>query len=148
MIIVKTPSQYNVNYVFFNEKVDNKIIGGAEFSRVIYSNHELTFHGAYVSIDLVGTKYTSFENKNCISYDTANVHNNKIICFFKQLEIDILNKFDSTILKRYKLRDYLSNGILKLITDRSPTHYKIILKISGVWSTSQCCGLTFKLIYI
>jgi len=68
----------------------------------------------------------------------------EIIERVKQIEIDILNKFDLDKIPQYKIYDQLRNGNVKIIADKMEKCNNLLLKISGIWETDTEYGITYK----
>ena len=60
MNIVKTPEQYNENYVFLCEPIKNNVMNDSSFIRIIYSTPNVILNGIYISFTL--------NNINCDNY--------------------------------------------------------------------------------
>ena len=87
------------------------------------------------------------------TFDLKNPHNLTYIVTLCSIEEFILNQYKETknVTKScvYNIRNQLYSGSLK-ISAYASTHLvkddfiKLILKISGVWETDTCIGVTFK----
>jgi hypothetical protein len=89
-----------------------------------------------------------YYNKFKCSFNVSN--NKEIIDKLKVIEEDLLKKINIKNKEpQYKIYEQLKNGVLKLFNDIGNKNIcSFILKISGVWETSENYGLTYKFIKI
>tara|TARA_Y100000389_G_C17468912_1_gene528395 strand:+ start:7100 stop:7408 length:309 start_codon:yes stop_codon:yes gene_type:complete len=88
--------------------------------------------------------------KCCFDYDK----NLKTINKIKMIENTILDKihFDTKKNKILRIAEQLKQGFIKIINERNYDNYgkstnntkRILLKISGIWESSDSYGVTFK----
>jgi Zn-dependent M16 (insulinase) family peptidase len=146
MIIVKRINQYNENNIFFCEPIKNNIMNDGNFIRIMYSDNIFTLNGIYLLLNLnivICEKY--FNKFKC----TFNINSDKdVIDNIKTIEEQILKKYNiSNKIPQYKIYDQLKNGNIKLFNDiENKTNGTFILKIAGIWETSNNYGLTYKFI--
>ena len=78
-----------------------------------------------------------------------NTHS-ELIYNLKVIEENILKKLSfKNKQPQFKIFEQINNGTIKIFGDvQSKQHNLFILKISGVWETSQNYGLTYKFIKI
>lgn len=150
MFIVKNLQQYNENYIYFCEPIKNNIMQDGVFIRILYSTPIVTFNGIYFEISLYDTSFEKYYNKYKCNFNMSNLQNKELIEKIKTMEENILNKYSiSNKNPNYKIYDHIKNGNIKIFCDSVPKNNSIlILKISGLWETSNNYGLTYKFIYL
>ena len=160
MILAIDMKKYSLDNVFFNEQQKNSI-NDSNFIRFIYSSKIFSLHGiciscelSILSLDLLPNQYNKYK---CI-FSIA--ENNHIIQFIKELEYNLLKQVSShsyhmNKTPNYKLFEHFQNGEIRLIKNCSfdssslqsnkKNSHIIIIKISGIWSSNDYFGLTYKL---
>lgn len=147
-LIDTSPENFNSNYIYFNEPIQNTIISESRFIRILYSTPNITFNGINIllkiNIDSVDKQY----NKNIIYYNTDK--NTEVINNIKNIEHTILKKFCSDKTPTYNLESQVNTGILKLFSESNDKkkNIDIILKISGLWEDSVSYGITYKFLSV
>jgi hypothetical protein len=153
MLIAKNINQYNDNYIYFCDPIKNNIMYEGTFNRILYSTPYFSLNGVYLNIQFNYCFNETAGNKNKCSYDVKT--NIMVINEIKKIETNILEKYSNkTKMPQYKLYEQLMCGTIKLhikhnaqMQTPSPTHNNnFILKISGIWETVNCYGLTYKFI--
>jgi len=146
MIITNRIEQYNDEYVFFSESIKNNIIKDGYFIRIIYSNELFSLNGIYINIDFVFTYIEKYYNKIRCLFDINININRHFMGLIKNVEYNILKKVDiKNKTPQYKLYDQIKSGEIKIYDDNVNANYnKIVLKITGVWETSNQYGITYK----
>lgn len=138
MNILLDLNQINQDYVFYGESTKNSIIENGMFTRIIYSDSMMTLNGLYI---------TFFQDEYGNEYEDNKLNQKGIIESLIELEKVILFKLDiSEKICQYKIKDYLKNLSSKLGDNFKINKY--ILKISGIWETSNEYGITFKFLDI
>tara|TARA_B000000557_G_C20536852_1_gene343073 strand:+ start:195 stop:566 length:372 start_codon:yes stop_codon:yes gene_type:complete len=122
MNLVIDESKYNLNNLFFYEPVKNTVMDESNFIRIIYSDENIILNGLYLRIN-------NFIQK---------------LNYIEKLELEILNKYNYSKNKCYKLKEHFEYLLKK------PNSEKMLfnLKISGIWETENLIGLTFKFMFI
>lgn len=148
MNVVKRLDQYDENNVYFCEPIKNNVMCDGNFIRVLYSTHNMVLNGVYLLIqlnDIVLEKYYS----KCKCIFNVNTHTD-LINNLRIIEENILKKLSfKNKIPQYKVFEQINNGAIKIFGDvQSKQNNLFILKISGVWETSQNYGLTYKFIKI
>ena len=147
-LIDTSPENFNSNYIYFNEPIQNTIISESRFIRILYSTPNITFNGINIllkiNIDSVDKQY----NKNIIYYNVDK--NTEVINNIKNIEHTILEKFCSDKTPTYNLESQVNTGILKLFSESNDKkkNIDIILKISGLWEDSASYGITYKFLSV
>jgi len=147
MNIATTIEQHDITNVFFCEPTKNNIIENGTFIRIIYAS-DITLNGIYIWFafnDVICEKYYN-KCKYCFSlYKYIDVVNS-----LKQIEENILNKYKSMYnngkTPLFKIYEHIQRGSIKIFQDIEipREEYIFVLKISGVWETSDYYGLTYK----
>jgi hypothetical protein len=147
-LIDTKPENFNSNYIYFNEPIQNTIINESRFIRILYSTPNITFNGINallkINIDGVDKQY----NKNIIYYNVDK--NDETVSNIKNIEHIILEKYCSDKIPVYNLETQFSTGTLKLFSDFNDKkkNIDIILKISGLWEDNSSYGITYKFLSI
>lgn len=130
MNIALSVKDLNIDDIFFLDPIKNIIINNSKFIRIIYSNNLLTLNGIYLICNI--------DNKD-------NNNNKGLLLYIQNLEHNILNKFSKEKIKNYKIREYFNNNFINTDYTKFEENYtNYILKISGLWDTTNNIGLTFK----
>tara|TARA_Y100000389_G_C17446646_1_gene512029 strand:- start:779 stop:1249 length:471 start_codon:yes stop_codon:yes gene_type:complete len=149
--IKKNP--FEKNNIIINDKTKNNVMPdpNSYFSRILYSNQNITLNGLYLKFVLSNVKVVNSYSKK-IFYIDRNVNNKKTIEHICYIEKSIINKYFSCKNKKYKIQNQLLQNSLKLFDDSIKqgkyTMFNFILKISGVWENETDFGLTYKFISI
>lgn len=148
--------KYSLDNVFFNEQQKNSL-NDTNFIRLIYSSTLFSLQGITIYFDLSTTLLDLLPNKynkyKCIFSITENNH---IIQFIKELEYNLINQvsfhnYHVNKIPNYKLIEQFQNGEIKVCKISNEVFTKkqnttIIIKISGIWSSNDYYGLTYKLL--
>lgn len=135
-------NQFEDDYIFFCEPIKNNIMSDGNFIRILYSSELFTLNGIYLLLKINNIHVEKYYNKYKYIFD-INAHA-EIIEKVKQIEFDILNKFDLDKIPQYKIYDQLRNGNVKIIADKMERCNNLLLKISGIWETETEYGITYK----
>ena len=136
------------NIHFLDTKPDNIMEG--KFTKLIFSNEEFTLNGLYMVIDLFNAQEKQCENRNkfTLKFQSNHLNNISLIHSILQMEQKILDiYYNYKKPKKYAklaLHQQLTNGFLHAYYEKNNFKNKYMLKISGVWETSQCYGITYK----
>jgi len=109
-------------------------------------------NGLYLYIPLTISEKKSVENIHCRYINMSNKQNANIIHDLKTIEKILLQNYKqyNTIDKEfeYVLSKQLSSGQIRVYHENNQkqksNHY--VIKISGIWETSQKIGLTYKIL--
>jgi hypothetical protein len=121
--------------IFFYDPIKNTVMNDSSFIRIIYSNKDFILNGIYIKFLINKDLYNT--NKNNID----------ILKNIEILEKHILTIYNSDKQHSYKIKDQLFYLIHKLNMSNND-EFNYILKISGIWETHDCIGLTYKFIFI
>ena len=144
------PNQFNNHNIIIQRKMKNNIIDDSFFYRLIYSDEYFSSNGLYILFNFTNVKIENYYNKIKCTFDN-NKNNNNNINNIKNIEQTILSNFineENKILSN-KLEEQLKNYNFKLFEYKNTnkkyhTNINIVLKISGIWSTMNEIGITFK----
>ena len=90
-LINPNPENFNKDYIYFNDPIQNTIINESRFIRIIYSTPNIIFNGINVLVSFVIDSVDKQYNKNIINY-----------CIEKnEKSIGIINTIEKTILDKY-----------------------------------------------
>ena len=146
-------NSFEKNNIIINDKTKNNVMPdpNSYFSRILYSNQNITLNGLYLKFELENVKVVNSYSKK-IFYIEKNNYNKKTIEHICYIEKLIINKYFSCKNKKYNVQNQLLQNSLKLFDDNvKEGKYKtfdFILKISGVWENQIDFGLTYKFIAI
>ena len=146
-------NQYNKDYVILSDKIKNNIMNNGDFFRIYFSNELVTSNGIFINFNLENIIIEKYFNKIKCNFVETPININ-IINEIKKLERNLLDKFDYINIKPvYRVDEQLSNQYIKLFDDKNFTlgkyvNLKFLLKISGIWSSNNDYGLTFRFFII
>ena len=147
MNLVKTIDQYNDKSIFFCEPIKNNIMSDGIFIRILYSNQQFILNGIYLLIDLNDITCEKFYSKYKCNFNVSN--HKDIIDKLKQIEEDLLKKYNTNKIPSYKIYEQIKSGYIKIFTDvGNKSRCSFILKISGIWETQHNYGLTYKFLKV
>ena len=143
-LINPNPENFNKNYIYFNDPIQNTIINESRFIRIIYSTPNIIFNGINVLVSFVIEGVDKQYNKNIINYCIEK--NEKSIGIINNIEKTILDKYCSNKTPSYNLALQVTSGSLKLFSESidKRKNIDIILKISGLWEDDSSYGITYK----
>ena len=147
-LIDTKPENFNSNYIYFNEPIQNTIINESRFVRILYSTPDIIFNGINIlfkiNVDTIEKQY----NKNIIYYCLEK--NEETVNNIKNIEHIILKKYPSDKTPAYNLEAQVNTGILKLFSESNDKkkNMDVILKISGLWEDNTSYGITYKFLSV
>jgi hypothetical protein len=145
MNLVKTITQYDNKSLFFCEPIKNNIMADGNFIRILYSTPIISLNGIYLLVNLHDVTCDKYYNKYKCSFNISN--HKDTIDNLKIIEEDILKKHRTNKVPLYKIYEQIKSGYIKIFSDvGNSLNCSFILKISGIWETSQNYGLTYKFI--
>lgn len=154
MNIVKTIEQYDSKKIYFCDPIKNNVIQDGNFIRILYFTENVSLNGIYLMVPLKNVSVERYYNKVKYLFDVE--ENRDIIEKIKRIEETILSKIASSSQNirsknpQFNIYDNFIHQNIKMHmnnfmdSDSSSSHNYFILKISGVWSTEQQYGLTYK----
>ena len=151
------PDMFEINDIYYCKPIKNKIMTGGTFTRIIYSNELVSMNGIHLIFTLNGKIQEIYNNKFKFIYDTDE-KTRGIIQLIQNIENDILKgRFFKDKQINYKLKEQINTGFFKFFQTKIQTkiqtkttndmHSKPVLfslKISGIWSTDDNYGITYK----
>jgi len=147
MNLVKSIEQYNDKNTFFCEPIKNNIMNEGNFIRILYSTQHFILNGIYLFINLQDITCEKFYSKYKCNFNIS-VHK-EIIDKLKQIEEQLLKKYNTNRIASYKIYEQLKSGFIKIFTDvGNRSQCSFILKISGIWETQYNYGLTYKFLKV
>lgn len=154
MNIVKTIEQYDSKKIYFCDPIKNNVIQDGNFIRILYFTENVSLNGVYLMVPLKNVSVERYYNKVKYLFDVE--ENRDIIEKIKRIEETILSKIASSSQNirsknpQFNIYDNFIHQNIKMHmnnfmdSDSSSSHNYFILKISGVWSTEEQYGLTYK----
>lgn len=147
MNFIMNKSYYDNNNIYIMDGVINNVIENGSFHRLIYSNSIMTLNALIFKYTFNKVTLIKNFNKYKFIYQDENT-NNANINEIKNIELDIINKFNLSSKKKYCIIDSFSNDNIKLYSEKElDNNYEkidIYLKLSGLWVNDNEYGLTFK----
>tara|TARA_Y100000389_G_C17073530_1_gene323167 strand:+ start:77 stop:544 length:468 start_codon:yes stop_codon:yes gene_type:complete len=149
MLLLLNSNNININNISILDKTVNNIIIDGFFHRIIYNSQSFCSNGLFISFNLYNFTIEKYYNKlKCVFNKRENV---SVINFLKNIEKNLLeNKYFKNHNKLYRIKEQLDQNFIKIYPNNSKINFddinniKLILKISGVWSENNSCGLTFR----
>tara|TARA_E500000178_G_scaffold329200_1_gene359880 strand:+ start:522 stop:1010 length:489 start_codon:yes stop_codon:yes gene_type:complete len=138
----------NIRYLYPKK---NTIMDG-EFTKILYSKNYVTMNGLYLYIPLSVSERKNVENIHCRYMNMNNKQNLSIIHDLKTIEKVLLQNY-----KQYNNTDkhfelvlskQLATGQIRVYHENSHKQKinNYVIKISGIWETSNKIGLTYKIL--
>jgi hypothetical protein len=153
MNIVKTIEQYDSKKIYFCDPIKNNVIQDGNFIRILYFTENVSLNGIYLMVPLKNVSVERYYNKVKYLFDVE--ENRDIIEKIKGIEETILSKIASSSQNirsknpQFNIYDNFIHQNIKMhmnnfMDSESSSQNYFILKISGVWSTDEQYGLTYK----
>ena len=154
MFLITQPKDFNKNFLMISEKTKNNIMNDGYFYRLYYSDEYGTSKGLFLGFELQQVSIEKYFNKLKCGFNTT--CNSNIIGFIKAVEKHILDTMPEKQGKcpTYRIEEQLQNGFIKIFynnTQSTPTKYtsvKLLLKVSGIWTSAKEYGVTFRFFFI
>ena len=149
MYVVLNIDDFNINNIFYQEKVKNTVMDNSNFLRIVYSNEVFILNGIFIKFNLnLKTIEKSFNKYKCV-FD--NKQNTDLIAKISNMERNLMERNQQMIHKTpvFRISEQLNNGFLKIFNETAcKEQNEFILKIYGIWETEYEYGLTYKFIDI
>jgi hypothetical protein len=131
------------NKIFFYKPVVNKITHYSYFYKLMYDVQLFTLNSLNIEIDIESHEIIEENKKYRVNIKINDTFLDKI----KLLEENIIKSvsYKQNSLSCYK---YLTFNKLSYIYDKYPEKINLILRISGLWETNTCIGITTKIIHL
>lgn len=144
-------NNFTIDNVLLMDSKKNVIMEGS-FTKMNYLSQYLTMNGLFFYIDIDLKSKCNME-KHYIQYDPYTEYNLPIIQFLSNLEMELLNYYLNSKQKNKKKNTLFSKqlyaGYLKVTPDENRDNLsakkRLIVKISGIWETSEEIGITYKM---
>jgi len=150
MIITTSLLQYNDMYVFFCEPIKNNIIINGNFIKILYSTPNVVLNGIYLFLSFKNILCEKYFNKNKYIFSVNDEHNSEIINYIQHVETSLLNKINiKNKIPLNKMYEQIKQGFIKIFNEDKITNNlnnDFLLKISGLWESETCYGVTYKFI--
>ena len=152
MFLIIQPKDFNKNFLMLSEKTKNNIMNDGYFYRLYYSDEYGTSKGLFLGFELQQVSIEKYFNKLKCGFNTTG--NSNIIGFIKAIEKSILDIMPEKQGKypAYRIEEQLQNGFIKIFHNKNiPAKYtsvKLLLKISGIWTSAKEYGVTFRFFFI
>lgn len=137
-------SAYHPRLLFLCEPVPNTVMPDSTFTRILYSDSDITLVGVHLQLHIEGVHDEMHYQKVRTIFDVS--ANSRAVLSIERIESNILDMIGGGKRRVTKLTDQLKHGIL-----RSATHAcwnsggpDFVLKITGVWETDTEYGITYK----
>lgn len=152
MLIAINSNDIDINKVKILEKQKNNIINNGYFYKILYYEKETTINGIYMYLTLKNVKIDNYFNKlKCV----FNIKENETtIKNLVTLENSILNMIKPKCNLVYSIKELIEEGTIKIFSngynnvDKNIENINLILKVSGIWSENERCGLTFRFMLV
>jgi hypothetical protein len=148
MYIALELKDFNINNIFYQEKVKNTVMDNSNFLRIIYSNEIFMLNGIFIKFNLnLATIEKSFNKYKCIFDSKLNEDYIHRICLIEKNLMEQCMISNRTPV--YRITEQLTNNFLKIFNEAEcKEQNEFILKIYGVWENETEYGLTYKFINI
>ena len=154
MFLIIQPKDFNKNFLMLSEKTKNNIMNDGYFYRLYYSDEYGTSKGLFLGFELQQVGIEKYFNKLKCGFNVND--NSNIIGFIKAIEKSILDIIPEKQGKypAYRIEEQLQNGFIKIFyntNQNTPIKYtsvKLLLKISGIWTSAKEYGVTFRFFFI
>tara|TARA_S200000501_G_C20588345_1_gene640389 strand:+ start:115 stop:603 length:489 start_codon:yes stop_codon:yes gene_type:complete len=139
------------DYIRYLYPKKNTIMDG-EFTKILFSKEYVTMNGLYFFLPFLIDYKKSVENSHIRFLMLHNKQNVQLVNDLKSIENNLLKNYSNyyRINKEYEyiLAKQLSTNQIRVYHDHSNKHKKnkYVIKISGIWETSNKIGLTYKIL--
>ena len=136
--------------LYYCEPVTNTVMDDSTFVRIGYTNELMTLNGVYIKCPINISKVDKYYHK----YKYIFEYNQNMDLIDKLINIEriVIGSYNvNNLTPVYKLREQLLSLHIRVFENddyntstQEHGYYDFTLKISGIWQTSDSCGLTFK----
>ena len=135
-------------FVLFGDKIKNKIIEKSDFCNLIYSTELGTFNNIIFTVTFKNVMIDTYFNKYKCMFSSAN---EEVVEQLLSIESQILNKYNRTKKKNYKLLQQLSTNSFKFLSmvqykKQQMKEFSVCIKLSGMWENEEECGIIYKFV--
>ena len=149
MNIVKYIEQYDENNIYYCDPIKNNVMNNSNFIRIIYSTPLFVLNGINLFLSFNDINVEKYYNKYKCSFNIST--HKDIIEYIRIIEANLLVNVNIMCkIPQYKIYDQIKNGNIKIFSENIEkiSNNLFMLKISGIWETTQNYGLTYKFIKI
>jgi hypothetical protein len=147
MNLVKTIQQYDINDVIFCEPIKNNIMNDGSFIRILYSNDKFVLNGIYLLVSFNNVSIEKLYSKYKCNFKLQ--ENVEICNVLKKIEEDLLKKYITNKIPCYKIYEQINMEFIKIFMEIQNIDIDtFVLKISGIWETTNNYGLTYKFLQV
>lgn len=149
MYISLDMNQYNEKNIMISEKTKNNIMSQGDFYRLYFSTSDLILNGLHITFELKNISIEKYFNKIKCCFDNT-IFNNNIVSNIKKIESSLLKKYEQINIKSiHRIEEQLRHQYIKIFDENyisigNYSSIKFVLKISGIWSSNNEYGLTFR----
>ena len=140
--------QINFSRFFITDVTRNTVMDNSIFKRLTYSTEDITLNGLCVRCNFDAYNIDKYYAKYKCTFDQ--VINRNVLLNIITLERNILEKnVVENKSPRFSIAEQLNSGFIKVFLENNILNYDsnhILLKISGIWESTEEYGLTFKFI--
>jgi hypothetical protein len=138
--------KYKNNKYLFLDPIDNTIIKDSLFHRIILSNNLICMNNINIKLDLYNVLIEKYYNKYKCTVDVMSDYYREIVDIEKSILDSINIEYKH---KKFNISEQLNTGFIRIFSNielqnKLYNKFSIILKISGIWETSDEYGITFK----
>jgi hypothetical protein len=157
IITIDSPRKVIINNVYMLDPKRNMVMDGF-FSKLMYSNEYFAMTGLYVLFPIEISNIDVIGMKKQVNFNPHSQTNLQIVQDFAKLEYRVLEHYKQTKQCNRKISNSLAKqmylGNMKIYKDFNQYNKSVdldttsnffLLKISGIWETSDSVGLTYKL---
>jgi hypothetical protein len=132
----------NLDEVLFKKAITNKFANYNKFYKIMYNLQYFTLNSLLVVVPIVQATVTEEYNR----YRTTIQLDDEVVEKIKSLESMILNKINLETKKNISPSTQLNNTRIFCISETCPPQSirKLYVRVSGVWESDMCIGLTTK----
>jgi hypothetical protein len=161
MLFIISMKDFDMNHFYFletnknSEPIPHEKEAHFPFIRIIYSTRYYSMNNICVHIPLKISKFEKIYDKHKCTFSV--VENEECVRFIYLLESSILNhffnkKYNQDKSPLFRLTEQINSGEIKAYhSDNHLDPHKtkqLILKISGIWSSFDIYGVTYKYMYM
>lgn len=174
-MLTENINDIDTNYIIISDPINNSIIPNSKYYKIIYSNKIYSLNGIFINFNFKNSSINFNNNNIDINYKDNYPVINKIKSLEKSLLDKFINinkkptyklndLLNTNCIKYNQIENYSvysnninndishDNTVQNIFINNSIDNYtnileNIVLKISGVWESNTCYGITFKFIF-
>ena len=151
MYIATDIKTFNIKKVILHEPVKNILKVGSEFIKIVYSDNNMMLNGIYIMMDMYNIEIYKVKSDK-LKIKMKSDENAKLLARLVEIEKELLGLIQDKMNKIYHLKlDILKLRALKLSANKGIDlgcydNKTFIIRIFGVWSDENNCGLNYQII--